>query len=278
MLECPALELVGVLEEDAERRAEVMTGGAAANGTAGPCYASVRWFESPDEMLRDESITAVACEGANDESLDMAERIIAAGKHLWLDKPAGECWAQWVRIVEGARAHRLHIQLGFMLRYSPAFTQLAEWARSGFLGQIFKVRGDMSKAFLPGAFKKYIDYPHAGGIFYDLGGHMVDMILWMYSGRRPLRATGIFHATQADAPSYADNTLGLLEFEGGGLGMIDISLREHGNHRRFELFGSKGSAIITGVRQAHVTAASVCNTCCRSDGDGGRSAMGWVGG
>ena len=45
----------------------------------------------------------------------------------------------------GAGTQGLHIQLGYMLRYNPAFTAVAEWARSGLLGQLFKVRGDMSK-------------------------------------------------------------------------------------------------------------------------------------
>ena len=34
-------------------------------------------------------VAAVACEGANHESLQQAEEIVAAGKHLWMDKPAG---------------------------------------------------------------------------------------------------------------------------------------------------------------------------------------------
>ena len=65
------------------------------------------------------------------------------------------------------------------------------------------------------------------------------MLLWVVGGRRPLKVTGTFHATQSIAPNYADNTLAVMEFEGGGLGIIDISLREHGGHRRFEVFGAK---------------------------------------
>ena len=64
------------------------------------------------------------------------------------------------------------------------------------------------------------------------------MLLWVVGGRRPLKVTGTFHATQTLAPNYADNTLAVMEFEGGGLGIIDISLREHGGHRRFEVFGA----------------------------------------
>ena len=132
MRDCPLMTFVGVWEPDLARRQEVLD-------EADSPYAGLTWFGSLEEMLGDESIEAVACEGTNDESLDQAEQIVAAGKHLWLDKPAGENWAQWAAVVASAQAQQLHIQLGFMLRYHPAFIQLADWARSGFLGSVFKV-------------------------------------------------------------------------------------------------------------------------------------------
>ena len=79
------------------------------------------------------------------------------------------------------------------------------------------------------------------------------MLLWVVGGRRPLKVTGTFHATQTLAPNYADNTLAVMEFEGGGLGIIDISLREHGGHRRFEVFGAKPAvAAIPAISTAHI--------------------------
>ena len=59
----------------------------------------MRWFDDARELLDDPAIVAVAAEGRNDESLDQAEQIIAAGKHVWYDKPAGTSWAQWQRVV-----------------------------------------------------------------------------------------------------------------------------------------------------------------------------------
>ena len=88
----------------------------------------------------------VASEEANDESLDQTEAIIRAGKHCWYDKPPGEDWPQWQRVVALAAERGLLIQMGNMLRYHPAFRTVAGWARSGFLGDVFKIRADMSKS------------------------------------------------------------------------------------------------------------------------------------
>ncbi|MFP6589214.1 MAG: Gfo/Idh/MocA family oxidoreductase, partial [Candidatus Latescibacterota bacterium] len=82
MQQNPDVEFAGVFEPDAQRRA------AATKGA----FADVTWFESEAEMLGDESIVAIASEGRNDESLAQTEAIVAAGKHVWYDKPAGNDW------------------------------------------------------------------------------------------------------------------------------------------------------------------------------------------
>jgi predicted dehydrogenase len=100
------VEVVGVFEPDTERRAEMSQSGSAFEG--------VRWFDSEDEMLGDDSIVAIASEGANIESLDQTETMVRAGKHVWYDKPAGENWEQWQRIVSQTQSQNLQIQMGFM--------------------------------------------------------------------------------------------------------------------------------------------------------------------
>ena len=60
-------------------------------------YRHVRWL-SKDEMLDDASIVAIASEGLNSQSLGQSEEIVAAGKHVWYDKPAGDNWAQYQRL------------------------------------------------------------------------------------------------------------------------------------------------------------------------------------
>ena len=97
----------------------------------------LQWFDSKEQFLKDASIVGVACEGDNAESLGMTRQIIAAGKHCWLDKPAGDNWVGWEEIVADAVRQGLQIQLGYMLRYNPAFEMISTWARSGLLGDIF---------------------------------------------------------------------------------------------------------------------------------------------
>ena len=97
----------------------------------------MRWFDSEEELLADRSIIAVASEGENIESLPQTEALVDAGKHVWYDKPAGEDWPGWQRVMGKAQAQGLLVQMGYMFRYQNGFCQIAEWVHSGLLGDIY---------------------------------------------------------------------------------------------------------------------------------------------
>ena len=233
MLDNPGVEVVGLYEPDAARRREV-------EGGDGP-YGQVRFFDSEEEMLGEDSIVAIASEGRNDESLDQTERIVEAGKHAWYDKPAGDNWAQWQRVVAEARAKELQVQMGFMLRYHPGFSQISEWARSGLLGNIYSVRAHMSTHITPAA-REVIAAGHYGGIFFDLAGHMLDQVVWILG--RPEKVTTFLRNDTGVVPDFQDNTLGVCEYE-RAMALVDIAAMEpQPMARRFEVYGEQGSAIL----------------------------------
>ena len=156
------------------------------------------------------------------------------------DKPAGDNWPQFQSLIARMREKALYLQMGYMFRYQPGFQQLAEWSRSGVLGDVFSVRAHMS-TYLTDAAREVISV-HRGGIFYDVAGHMLDQVVWHLG--RPNRVQ-LFARNDAtpELPSFADNTLGVFEF-GKALACIDIAAMEpRPNARRFEVYGTKGSAI-----------------------------------
>jgi predicted dehydrogenase len=231
MLRNPEVEVAGVYEPDPVRRA------AVANEEP---YAQVRWFEDAEEMLGDPSIVAIASEGLNSESLTQTEAIVVAGKHVWYDKPAGDNWPQWQRVVAEARARQVYIQMGYMFRYQLGFQQVAAWAKSGLLGDIFSVRAHMSTWLTPAA--REVISEHEGGILFDLGGHMLDQICWLLG--RPTKVTALLRNDSGIVHAFKDNCLGIFEFE-RAIAFVDIAAMEaRPMARRFEVYGSRGSAII----------------------------------
>ncbi len=232
MQDSPDVEVVGLYEPDAQRR-------AALERTDGP-FGRVRWYDSEEELLSDSSTVAVASEGENAESLPQTEALVDAGKHVWYDKPAGEDWPGWQRVMSKAQTQGLLIQMGYMFRYQHGFCQIADWVHSGLLGDVYSTRAHMSTTLDDSSRWKLAR--HQGGLFFDLAGHMLDQIVWLMG--RPTRTTGFFRTDAGDATSGSDNTVGVLEFE-KGLAIVDIAgMEPRPVARRFEVYGTRGSAIL----------------------------------
>jgi predicted dehydrogenase len=196
----PDVEFAGIYEPDGARRRALQQDSR---------YEGIHWFSDAQEMLKDPSIVAVASEGRNDESLPQTEEIVRAGKHVWYDKPAGDDWARWQRVVELAREKELLIQMGYMFRYHEGFRRIAAWARSGLLGDIFAIRAHMSTNLTEEA--RRIIATHRGGIFYDLAGHMLDQIMWLLG--RPIKVSRYLRHDDRMVPGFSDNTLVVFEWE-----------------------------------------------------------------
>ena len=81
--------------------------------------------------------------------LDNAEACVAAGKHVHIDKPAGESLPQFRRILDAAAKQKLLVQMGYMYRYNPAVVLLREFLKKGWLGEVFEVHAVMSKVVDP---------------------------------------------------------------------------------------------------------------------------------
>jgi predicted dehydrogenase len=224
----PDVEAVGIYEPDPRLRNQPQFGGAT-------------WFSSAESILADPTVTAVAVEGRNHESLSMAWEVVRAGKHAWFDKPAGDDWQSFKDLMRVAVEQHLYIQMGYMFRYSPGFIRVAELARSGQLGEIFEIRAHMSTNV--NLAERTLQSRHLGGILYDLGGHMFDQIVWLLG--KPARVSAFLrNDATPELPMYSDNTLAVLEFP-SALATVDIAAMEpRPTARRFEVYGTRGSAIL----------------------------------
>ena len=230
MLENPDVEVAGVHEPDAARREELQRRGTTP-------WSAVRWLDK-SEILDDPTIAAVSSEGLNAESLAQTEEIIDAGKHAFYDKPAGDDYDHFQRVVAKARERGLLIQLGYMFRYHDGFCRIADWAKSGFLGHVFAIRAHMSTSIAEDAHGRLSVHP--GGVFYDLAGHVLDQIVWILG--KPDSVTSFMRRDVSTVEGFTDNGLAVFEYE-SAMAMIDIAAMEpNPTARRYEVYGDRGSA------------------------------------
>ena len=194
MRESDAVELAGVCEPSERLRAAL--GGDST-------YTGVHWFATPEEMLEDSSIEAIAVEGRVSDNLAFARACLEHGKHVWLDKPAGDDLEAFAGVLDLAAERKLHLQLGYMFRYNAGFQFIVDWATSGRLGAILSVRARISTR--PSTADGWMRWDsrgeRAGGIMFILAGHLIDIVVALLG--RPHGVTPFARQHSAEFPGSA---------------------------------------------------------------------------
>ena len=153
-------EVVGIVEPDVELRKL-----AESQDT----YRDLKWM-TQEQLLNVAGLQAVLVETRVRDLLNVAEVCVASGKHIHLDKPAGESLSQFARILRLAASQKLMVQMGYMFRYNPAIVFLRKLLKDGWLGDVFEVHAVMSKDIDPETRRGLAEYP--GGVMFELGGHI----------------------------------------------------------------------------------------------------------
>jgi predicted dehydrogenase len=230
----PDFELVAVAEPDAAARARALKN---------PLYKGVRWA-SEDELISDSSIRAIGAEGDVWENLPRAKKIIAAGKHLHLEKPPGHEMAPFRELVEEARKKKLLCQVGYIWRNHAGINAALEAARKGWLGAVYMLRATINTDHEQPGRTPLARYK--GGMMFELGCHMIDRVVDLWGRPKDVRSWIRHDMDYADA--LGDNTLAVFEY-GRSLATVSTSARlpGSGQHRSFELLGTEGSVLIQPV-------------------------------
>lgn len=224
-------EVVGIVEpNDTLRR-------AAERQAA---YRDVPWM-TVEQLLNVPGLQAVAIETEPRHLLAHAETCIDAGKHIHLDKPAGESLLQFRRILDtAARSHRC-VQMGYMYRYNPAVVLMKDLLRKGFLGDPFEVHCVMSKVVDPVNRLRHGEY--AGGMMFELGCHLIDIVVDVLG--TPETVTSYHQHAGPQQDTLQDNMLAVLAYPRALATVKSSGLEVDGGARRhFVVCGTEGTAHI----------------------------------
>lgn len=194
----PDYDVVGIVEPSPERR---------ANAAEQPAYKGLSWM-TREQLLAVPGLQLVLVETAVRDLLDNAEACVTAGKHVHLDKPAGESLPQFQRILKRAEQESLLVQLGYMYRYNPGIVLLRDLLKQGWLGEIFEVHAVMSKVVDPQSRRGLAEY--RGGIFFELGCHVTDLVLGVLGA--PEKVTAFPRQAIAGNDTLLDNMLAVFEY------------------------------------------------------------------
>lgn len=231
MLDSPLYEIVGASETNAAAKAALQKD---------PQYSALKWLDE-DAMLHDASIQLIVVECRVWEAIGWGRKVIAAGKHLHLEKPAGNEWKPFKDLVEEARRKKLLLQTGYLWRWHQGVMAAIEAAQKGWLGEVYMVRGTMNSD--RDAEQRATEAKFKGGGLFELSGHVIDRVVELL-GRPKTVKSWLRHDTSAP-DKLADNNLAVFEFD-RALAVITQSAKMagSGDHRSFEIIGTDGTILV----------------------------------
>jgi predicted dehydrogenase len=201
-----------------------------------------------EELLTVPDLKAVAVETTLEASCAMARRCIEAGKHVHLDKPGAVDHDEFKAMRMEAEKRGLTVQMGYMLRYNPAFTLLFQAVREGWLGEITEIDAAMGKLADAGTRAK-IGALEGGGLF-ELGCHVIDAVLTILG--QPSAVTAFSTPTGSDG--VKDNQMAVLQYA-KATAVIRCNHADPfgGPRRRFNVTGTEGTFEIVPLESGQVT-------------------------
>lgn len=192
---------------------------------------------------------------------------VAAGKHVFCEKPVGGTPAQTVRCFEAAEAAGRITGVGYNYRYAPLVQHAKTLIDSGALGTITNYRGRFFSMFGAdplGLLSWRFELDQAGhGVTSDIGSHAIDLAMMLngpivkvigsgttFIAERPVAAAGASHYARGrpgdpTGPVTNEDYFGaLVVFANGSRGTFEVSRTMVGpeSQMAFDIYGTAGAA------------------------------------
>jgi len=231
----PKAKLVAVCDLDEER--------LQATASEYDCAA----YGSLQEMLTNDDIEVVNVATPSGSHTEVGLQVVAAGKHLIVEKPADIKAPRIVELIAAVEAAGVKAAGIFQSRLDPLNIEIRNAVQAGRLGKMIGVHGH-----LPWYRKQsYYEGDHGswkgtwamdgGGSLMNQGVHTVDLLQWI-AGRvtSVMGMFGVFgHEIEAE-----DQSVALLRFESGALGTLYTTTCAYPGHdQRITIYGSEGSFV-----------------------------------
>jgi myo-inositol 2-dehydrogenase/D-chiro-inositol 1-dehydrogenase len=187
---------------------------------------------------------------------------LAAGKHVFSEKPLGVTVAECKATEKAVEAHPdLVFMLGFMRRFDGSYQYAQQKVAAGEIGKpvLFRSYSQDPEKFIAGAIAFA---PHSGGQFLDMAVHDIDLARW-FTGSEPetVYAIGGCYAH----PEFAhyqdgDNVSCLMRFKNGCMVFLFAGrTAPHGYNVETEIIGTQGILRIASVPQKNLVEILDCH-------------------
>ena len=193
-------------------------------------FPSARFTQDLSDLLTDPRLDAVVLATPVPTHAALAQTVLEAGKHCFVEKPLAQTVADAVRAVAAARASGRVLMVGHLLEYHPGIVKLKELADSGELGTIrylYSNRLNLGKLRAD------------ENALWSLGAHDISVML-LLAGEEPCEVEA--HGESYVRQGVEDVVFAFLRFPSGLAAHLHLSWLDPHKERRFTVVGARRMA------------------------------------
>ncbi|MBZ0184957.1 MAG: oxidoreductase [Candidatus Obscuribacterales bacterium] len=156
----------------------------------------------PEFAFESEKVDLIVIATPNDTHFDLCKRALEAGKHVVVDKPFTTTASQARELIELAEKKEVLLSIFHNRRYDADFLTLRRLLEKGILGQISHFESHFDR-YRPHVKKRWREQSiEGGGLWYDLGSHLVDQALQLFGAPESIQADLAVQREEAEAVDY----------------------------------------------------------------------------
>jgi predicted dehydrogenase len=193
-------------------------------------HAGVRVSSSLDDLLADPDLDAVAVATPVPTHADIAQRVLGAGKHCFVEKPLAQSVADAEAVLDAARAADRTLMVGHLLEYHPGLERLKQLVDGGELGDVQYIYGNRLNLGKLRADENAL---------WSLGAHDVSVVLRL-AAEEPSECHA--HGESYMRAGVQDVVFCYLRFPSGLAAHLHLSWLDPHKERRFTVVGSRRMA------------------------------------
>jgi scyllo-inositol 2-dehydrogenase (NAD+) len=211
-------------------------------------------FGSFEDMLAHKDIDCVVIASPDKFHAQAIRSAAAARKHILSEKPLALNLADAHAALDAVAKAGVHLQVGFMRRYDPAYSAAMKRIEAGEIGEpvIFKSIGRDKDAPPISAYQSKLN----GMLLYNNTIHDFDLSRWLMRDEVTEVHTYATVAIRPELAQYGDVVASVvnLKYRRGAIGNIESFVQStYGYDIRTEIVGSAGSILVGSFRQTSAT-------------------------
>lgn len=200
-----------------------------------------------NEVVQDDSISAIVIATPHYLLTEIAQAALAAGKHVFCEKPGGISSVEIQKGVDIAEEKKLCYRVNFNMRLHPAVAMAKQKIDAGVIGSIMFMRGVLANSAREHFEKEWRCNKaiSGGGNLIDQGSHLIDIANWFFG---PFTSVSAFMQTAFwNIKPMEDNNYIILRNTEGNIASLHASWTHWKKTFRVEVYGKEGYLVMEGL-------------------------------